>query len=213
MGKKLSLQLSVPKPCHENWDNMTPNERGRHCDSCNKTVVDFSLFSDRQLIEFFTKATGNICGRVSQFQLQRQYVYSEPTRHPLLKKFLFGTALTAGLSVAANAQQNHSTPPTQQTDKVNEGIESINPAISQEIPQLSESSECLTSDSTSTVVLNDRPIAMMGGMVCVSVPFTITNIMDDGMDEATKEYIENRTIDKAIKPRSAFPKANNTTGH
>jgi hypothetical protein len=32
--------LHIPKPCHENWDAMTPQERGRHCDVCDKTVVD-----------------------------------------------------------------------------------------------------------------------------------------------------------------------------
>ncbi len=105
MGKKFSLQLSVPKPCHENWDKMTPNERGRHCDSCNKSVNDFSLLSDRQLIEFFTKATGNICGRVTNLQLNRLLVYVEP-RNSFLYKLLFGTAISLGIAGSANANYN-----------------------------------------------------------------------------------------------------------
>ena len=207
MGKKFSLQLSVPTPCHENWENMTPNERGRHCDSCNKTVVDFSLFSDRQLIDSFTKVTGNICGRVSQFQLQRQYVYSEPSRHPLFNKLLFGTALTAGLSIAANAQENRSTHPTQQTDKVNEAIEAINPAILQETLQISESSEDSINSPVIETVMHE---GTMGGLICA---ITYVDNSIGMLDEKTKEYIENRTVEKAIKPRSPFPKANNTTGH
>jgi hypothetical protein len=35
--------LQINKPCHENWGAMTPNERGRHCASCDKTVVDLTV--------------------------------------------------------------------------------------------------------------------------------------------------------------------------
>ncbi len=33
-------RLHIPDPCHEDWDAMTPASRGRHCASCDKTVVD-----------------------------------------------------------------------------------------------------------------------------------------------------------------------------
>jgi hypothetical protein len=105
MKKQLSIKLFVPSPCHENWEDMTPNERGRHCASCNKTVTDFSLFTDKQLLEYFTGIKEGVCGRFSPFQLERQLVYSEPAKHPFWQKLLFGTALTAGLTTAANAQQ------------------------------------------------------------------------------------------------------------
>ena len=32
--------LHIADPCHESWDAMTPNREGRHCASCDKTVVD-----------------------------------------------------------------------------------------------------------------------------------------------------------------------------
>jgi hypothetical protein len=103
--KKTFLKLAIPTPCTENWENMTPNERGRHCASCNKTVIDFSLYTDKQLIEFFSKVTGNICGRIPAFQLQRQLVYTEPQNH-FLHKLLLGSALTLGLAGSANANYN-----------------------------------------------------------------------------------------------------------
>ncbi|HXP51786.1 MAG TPA: hypothetical protein VN922_17650 [Bacteroidia bacterium] len=105
MGKKFKLYLSIPEPCTENWENMTPNERGRHCASCNKTVIDFSLFTDKQLIEFFATVTDNVCGRIPSFQLQRQLVYTEPQNH-FLHKLLFGVAITAGFAYSANANYN-----------------------------------------------------------------------------------------------------------
>ena len=33
------LQLSIPEPCHENWQQMTPTEQGRYCNACAKEVV------------------------------------------------------------------------------------------------------------------------------------------------------------------------------
>jgi len=70
MRKK--LQLSIPTPCHEKWDNMTPVQQGKFCGSCQKSVVDFSNMSDRQVAEFFKKpSAGSVCGRFMQDQLDR----------------------------------------------------------------------------------------------------------------------------------------------
>jgi len=108
--KRTALKLSIPAPCTENWDNMTPNERGRHCASCDKTVIDFSLFTDKQLVEFFTKATDKICGRLNPMQLNRQLVYTEPKNY-FLYKLLFGTAFTIGLAGSANGNYNYNNKP------------------------------------------------------------------------------------------------------
>jgi len=70
MSKKIQLQIS--KPCHEDWDNMTPVEKGRFCSSCQKQVVDFSNMSDREVAMFFKKpSTGSVCGRFMTDQLYR----------------------------------------------------------------------------------------------------------------------------------------------
>ena len=65
------IHLSIPTPCHENWDGMTPQERGRFCGSCQKTVIDFSNLSDRQIAEFFKKPVTDTCGRFHTDQLHR----------------------------------------------------------------------------------------------------------------------------------------------
>lgn len=48
------IPLQINKPCHENWDAMTPNERGRHCASCNKTVVDLTAMPPAQAATYMT---------------------------------------------------------------------------------------------------------------------------------------------------------------
>jgi len=67
--KKILLQ--IPEPCHEEWNKMTPNERGRYCDSCCKTVVDFTGMTDQQIIHYFSIASGKTCGHFANDQLNR----------------------------------------------------------------------------------------------------------------------------------------------
>jgi hypothetical protein len=106
MPKRKILQLSIPQPCTEDWGGMTPNEQGRHCNNCNKTVVDFSVFTDKQLVDFFSKIAGNVCGRINNYQVERQLVYAEPSRYQFLQKLIFGTIFTAGIVGSANANYN-----------------------------------------------------------------------------------------------------------
>lgn len=65
------IQLTIPEPCHESWDQMQPEEQGRFCLSCQKTVVDFSAMSDREVLAYFDNYKGNTCGRFNNEQLNR----------------------------------------------------------------------------------------------------------------------------------------------
>jgi hypothetical protein len=67
----MSIQLNIDKPCNENWDNMQPNKDGRHCMSCQKTVVDFSNMTDREILDYISNISGDICGRTNRMQLNR----------------------------------------------------------------------------------------------------------------------------------------------
>lgn len=72
MLKQTSIQLLIPTPCHEDWQQMTPCEEGRFCSSCQKTVIDFTSWSDKALYEFFSTQKGKFCGRFTSTQLHRQ---------------------------------------------------------------------------------------------------------------------------------------------
>ena len=68
-----AIYLHIPKPCHENWHNMTPKEQGRYCGSCEKIVIDFTKMSDKELLNYFTKAAGQpVCGHFANDQLNRK---------------------------------------------------------------------------------------------------------------------------------------------
>tara|TARA_R110002049_G_scaffold65035_1_gene170911 strand:+ start:30583 stop:31479 length:897 start_codon:yes stop_codon:yes gene_type:complete len=62
--------ISIPKPCHENWNEMTPKEKGRFCDSCSKTVIDFTKMNTYEIQDFINENKNNrICGHFKQTQL------------------------------------------------------------------------------------------------------------------------------------------------
>ena len=62
--------ISIPKPCHENWSEMTPNEKGRFCQSCSKTVVDFTKMDTSEIQTFIHhNKHQRICGHIKQQQL------------------------------------------------------------------------------------------------------------------------------------------------
>lgn len=63
--KQRNLKLSIPKPCHENWDKMNDAEKGRFCGVCSKTVVDFTRMKTEEIIDYIGKRNENVCGRVN----------------------------------------------------------------------------------------------------------------------------------------------------
>src|SRR5690348_11399421 len=102
------IQLSVENPCHENWENMSPSQKGRFCGSCQKQVVDFTNMTDAQVAAFFKKpATGSVCGRFMQDQLERDFEIPRK-RIPWIKYF-FTVALPAFLVSRTVAQETKST--------------------------------------------------------------------------------------------------------
>lgn len=82
-----TLQLSIPEPCHENWADMTPTEKGRFCAACQKEVVDFTNMREAELVAFFRKKkTGSVCGRFNDTQLNTEMTVP-PKRIPWARYF------------------------------------------------------------------------------------------------------------------------------
>ncbi|MBD3581188.1 carboxypeptidase-like regulatory domain-containing protein [Flavobacterium selenitireducens] len=65
--------ISIPKPCLENWNAMTPVDQGRFCASCEKTVYDFTRSSDTEILNVMS-GSGNVCGRFLKSQLGRELI-------------------------------------------------------------------------------------------------------------------------------------------
>lgn len=97
--------LSIPEPCHEDWNQMSPEAQGRHCSTCCKVVIDFTSMSTTDVIQFISNRTSEkICGRFRSDQVNEQPVFPMKNRSVAgrAKVFLaalvlvFGSALFTG---------------------------------------------------------------------------------------------------------------------
>lgn len=98
------IQLFIADPCHERWDDMQPRTEGRYCGSCQKTVVDFSMMSDLEVLSWFSGTGRSVCGRFSDDQLKRELM---PVTAPKRRRWtLWWQFLLTGwlLSSEASAQ-------------------------------------------------------------------------------------------------------------
>lgn len=58
------IKVSLPKPCHESWDAMTPRGCNRHCSACDTIIHDLSSMTVDQA-EALLDASEQICVRAS----------------------------------------------------------------------------------------------------------------------------------------------------
>ncbi|MFP4845842.1 carboxypeptidase-like regulatory domain-containing protein [Winogradskyella sp. PE311] len=75
-----AITINIPEPCHEDWNNMTPKEQGRHCAACNKTVIDFTKKTDESIIKTI-ESEGKLCGRFKSQQLNRKLILQRKYRN------------------------------------------------------------------------------------------------------------------------------------
>lgn len=99
-------RISIPKPCHENWNEMLPEQQGRHCLACSKTVVDFTEWQADDILQYLKqKNTEKVCGRFNLNQVEQdtpaesghliQKVWQ--SRMPLLRKIAAVIVICFGL--------------------------------------------------------------------------------------------------------------------
>ncbi|PIF32662.1 hypothetical protein CLU81_3213 [Flavobacterium sp. 9] len=66
-----NFKITIPEPCHENWDKMKPKDNGRFCLSCSKTVVNFTNMLYEEIQHYFIQNQNErICGRFKKSQLE-----------------------------------------------------------------------------------------------------------------------------------------------
>ncbi len=85
------MNVQIINPCNEKWEDMQPAKQGKHCASCNHTVIDFTSYTDIQILEYFKIAAAgksSLCGRLPGAYLQQP---------PTVKKFSYASAAWAWL--------------------------------------------------------------------------------------------------------------------
>ncbi len=63
------MKVAIFEPCPANWENMKIKLHARHCDQCDKSVVDFTKKSRAEIITYLIEnPNGSVCGRMNQQQ-------------------------------------------------------------------------------------------------------------------------------------------------
>lgn len=106
MSKKI-IQLSIPKPCSEKWNEMTQTEKGRFCSFCERNLIDFTHFSDDELLRFVKNNNQKICGRFSKNQLDRKIESTSISENKIIQySKVAGFVLHSFLAFNCNSQNN-----------------------------------------------------------------------------------------------------------
>jgi hypothetical protein len=191
----MKFTLSIPQPCSENWEQMTPTGCGRHCAACDKVVIDFTKLSDREIGKLIAKR-GNekLCGRFESHQLMRAYVtpsvpwlfWQKPLR-------TFFSAFFLASVMAMQAKTSSRAVVVQLTEKV-EHSEVTASVIRKDMPL----------DSTHTVYLKVMDDHHDEALVYVPIKYTwkgttytintnlegIAEIQLEGLDDSSSIYVE-----------------------
>jgi hypothetical protein len=102
--------ISIPEPCHENWADFTPTQKGAFCGSCQIDVIDFSTKTPNEVKSILLENSGkHLCGRFKKSQLlelnddfgawQNQSVKSFQSKFLYACLIVFGMTLFTGCSL------------------------------------------------------------------------------------------------------------------
>lgn len=112
------IKITIPKPCHEKWNGMMDNENGKFCGACQKSVIDFTHFSDNELQNWFMENQGKSCGRFKPEQLDRLIHGKSTYTISKFKPGLIAASLLAFLSFPKLTKGETIKPSMVQTSKV-----------------------------------------------------------------------------------------------
>src|SRR5690606_21600296 len=97
-------RIRIPNPCGEDWNKMTPTEKGAFCDKCAFEVIDFSKNSPEEIKEILKSRMGQkTCGHISKTQMTLvntdYHVWENQTVNTFRSKFLYACLMVFGFAL------------------------------------------------------------------------------------------------------------------
>ena len=94
MKAKTFKDIYIPNPCHENWGKMTPMEKGRFCQSCQRKVYDFRHSTIEEVNTIFKESKGAACGTFYDDEINQDLKYQDNGNTGLFRRWKLSTAAT-----------------------------------------------------------------------------------------------------------------------
>lgn len=102
------MQINISNPCSEDWSSMTNNEKGRFCQNCKKTVVDFSQMELFEIKSYLEQQSNKVCGRIPSHKLDSfNSTYQALPSPSLIRNWTLAAVMTGVISFPTIAQQTN----------------------------------------------------------------------------------------------------------
>ena len=161
--------INIPEACHESWQQMTPVEQGRHCQQCCKTVTDFTVMSNQEIINYLA-TTHNVCGRFDQAQLSslnHQLDIQNLSGLNNWKKWVMAINLVSS-TLFFKAQAQTKPIKTEQTDTTrSRQIPYDDVKIGKVVPSVSADKQIAFQDKIQCSRIDSVTVGVLGGVVSV----------------------------------------------
>lgn len=179
-------KIIIPKPCHEDWNKMTPNDNGRFCGSCSKNVVDFTNMLPDEIQVYFQK-NSNVCGRFKNSQLDsltiqipNRVLYSQTHYH---KMFLLALFITMGTTLFSCSDKNGNKQKIDKVEVVEDSTKASHATMGMKMVPLPKSKDSLHSPLLKDIKPTP-PIKTEEGEVIESFTTGITAVVPSPEEEA-----------------------------
>lgn len=106
--------IGIPNPCSEDWNKMTPTDRGAYCGKCQFDVIDFTNMDPEEIRETLKLNAGKkTCGHISKTQMEmvntNYHVWENQTPKVFRSKFLYACLMVFGMTLFTGCESNETT--------------------------------------------------------------------------------------------------------
>ncbi|MGB0914686.1 MAG: energy transducer TonB [Crocinitomicaceae bacterium] len=115
------MKLEIKEPCNEDWNNMKIGMVSRHCDVCEKGVMDFTKMNRAEIITYLlSNPNDEVCGRMNRDQFDFRHedipilvetLKKQRTANPFLVLALVCLSLSSCAQEQADTTQIKTPPP------------------------------------------------------------------------------------------------------
>lgn len=200
--KHPKLIINIPEPCHEDWNKMTPTQKGKFCNVCTKEVIDFTSESDEAIVNHYQKNT-NVCGRFYESQLDRELIVNRKQQNHWLS-YVASLLLPAALFSQEMKPQTKTTATTTQSTSKNYTSLQIGSLHKQGEVAIQKQTDSIT---VSGIITDDTGLPLPGATIQVKNSKLKTTTDFDGNYEIVVKknsileisYIGYESVEKIVK--------------
>ena len=101
-------QVEIKKPCHENWDAMTLNDKGRFCKVCQLTVIDFTTKTPEEIsLLLKSSSSEHQCGNFNSWDVTSENKLDKLLWKLNTKGFRYATLFIIGVMVLVGCRTRY----------------------------------------------------------------------------------------------------------